>query len=124
VWFWREWCSWIAHCISTVQLSVLVNGTPTGFFSSSRGLRQGDPMSPPLLVIVMEALGIMISTAVTGGLLSGLSMGTRFDIYQLFFADDTLIFSGADPNHLRHLRCFFFLCFEAVSGLKVNLAKS
>jgi hypothetical protein len=67
----------------------------------------------------------MISAAVSGGLLSGFSVGTRvgFDISHLLFADDTLIFSGADPDHLRHLRCLF-LCFEAVSGLKVNLAKS
>jgi hypothetical protein len=35
---------WIRFCISTVRISILVNGTPSGFFSSSRGLRQGDPL--------------------------------------------------------------------------------
>jgi hypothetical protein len=50
-------------------------------------------------------------------------VGTWPNISQLLFADDTLIFSGADPNHLRNLQSLF-LCFEAVSGLKMNLAKS
>jgi hypothetical protein len=37
--------------------------------------------------------------------------------------DDTLIFCGADLDYLHHLRCLF-LCFEVVSGLNINLAKS
>jgi hypothetical protein len=73
--FGGKWCSWIAYCISSVRFSMLVNGSPNGFFSSSHGLRQGDPLSPLLFVFVMEALSRMISAAVSGGLLEGFIVG-------------------------------------------------
>jgi hypothetical protein len=69
------WCSWIAHCISFVRFLVLVNGSPNIFFSSSRGLRQGDPLSPYLFVFLMEALSRMISAAVSRGLLEDFKVG-------------------------------------------------
>jgi hypothetical protein len=120
--FGDKWCSWIAHCISSVRFLVLVNGSPYGFFSSSRGLRQGDPLSPLLFMFVMEALSRMISAAVNGGLLEGFKVGNA-DFSHLLFADDTLIFCSAHSSQLCHLRSLFLL-FEAVSGLKINLAKS
>ena len=42
--FGYKWRRWIWWCISTTKFSVLVNGMPAGFFSSSSGLRQGDPL--------------------------------------------------------------------------------
>jgi hypothetical protein len=44
-------CSWIAYCTSSVRFSILDNGSPNGLFSSSNGLRQGDPLSPLLFVL-------------------------------------------------------------------------
>jgi hypothetical protein len=111
----------------------LVNGCLFGFFSSSRGLRQNDPSLPFLFVIVMEALSIMLSDIVNGGLLSRFSVGSRHfgvvDISHLLFAGDTgfffffFFFCGDKLDHLRFLHALF-LYFEDVSDLKINLAKS
>ena len=43
------------------------NRSPSGFFSSSRGLRQGDPLSPLFFMVVMEALSRILSFTVDSG---------------------------------------------------------
>lgn len=48
--FGEKWGAWIAFCISIVRYSVLVNGKPFEFFSSTRGIQQGDLLSPFLFV--------------------------------------------------------------------------
>lgn len=96
------------------------------FFHSTRGLRQGDPLSPLLLVIVMEALNRMTSALVNNGFVDGFSIRTPdrgiINISHLF-ADDTLIFCEADQNQIRALKALL-LCLEAASRLKVNFDKS
>uniref|UniRef100_A0A2N9IAI6 Reverse transcriptase domain-containing protein n=1 Tax=Fagus sylvatica TaxID=28930 RepID=A0A2N9IAI6_FAGSY len=125
--FSERWRHWIYTCVSTARFSVLVNGRAHGFFSSSRGLRQGDPLSPLLFIIVMEALSRMLSRAVSGGYISGFSVGNstgvELSISHSLFADDTLIFCGADSEQAWYLRGVF-IWFQAISGLKINLSKS
>jgi hypothetical protein len=122
-----KWRRWISYCISTIRYSILINGGLEGFFGSSRGLRQGDSLSPLLFVIIMEALSRMISKAVAGGFLSGFQVGSRdtdsVHVSHLLFADDTLIFSSANPAHIFNLH-LLFTWFEAISGLKINFNKS
>lgn len=69
--FGDRWCQWVKFYVSTVRMFVLVNGSPAGFFSTYRGLRQGNPLSPFLFILVMEAFSRLLSRAVHAGLLHG-----------------------------------------------------
>ncbi|XP_057982289.1 uncharacterized protein LOC131167502 [Malania oleifera] len=123
--FSAKWRRQAFFCISTVRFSILINGTPCGFFESSRGLRQGDPLSPLLFVLVMEAQGRMLKKAVHDGHMSGFGVehieGRALVVSHLLFADDTLIFCDPDLDHILFLRVIL-MWFEAVSGLKINWA--
>jgi hypothetical protein len=125
MWLWEEMVRLdsVLHFYGAV---FLINGSPFGFFSSWRGLRQGDPLSPLLFVVVMKALSRMMSFTVDKRLLSGFLVGSRNNeeiiMSHLLFVDDTLIFCEANCENLLHLWCL--LCFEVVLGLKINLSKS
>ena len=105
----------------------MVNGTLAGFFSSSKGLRQGDPLSPYLFVMGMKVLSVLIRRAMEGGFISGCKIqrgrGRPAHVAHLLFADDTIVFCEAKKEYLTNLSWILFW-FEAASGLRINLAKS
>ena len=99
--------SWIKWCVSTASFSVLFNGSPVGFFQSSRGLRQGDLISPYLFVIGMAALSLLIQLAIDGNYLSGSKVAIKERegkvISHLFYADDTLLFCEPNKDQMNFL---------------------
>ena len=125
--FSSRWMSWIKWCISTASFSVLINGSLACFFPSLRGLRQGDPLSPYLFVIGMEALTCLINRPVEGNYLYGSKIadrrGEELVISRLLYADDMLLFCEADKDQLKFLS-WTLMWFETVSCLRINLNKS
>ena len=121
-----RWCKWIRTCISTVQFFVLLNGSPVDFFGSSRGLRQGDSLSPMLFLILMEVFR-MLRRVEGAGLIHGFKVEDRRgggeSVSHLLFANDTILFCDADVEQILHIR-LLLLSFQAVTGLKVNVLKS
>ncbi|GJU43814.1 RNA-directed DNA polymerase, eukaryota, reverse transcriptase zinc-binding domain protein [Tanacetum coccineum] len=70
-----KWRRWIKMCLHSTRMSVLVNGIPSSEFLIKRGLRQGDPLSPFLFIIVMERLHLALEDAVSSGLIHGAKVG-------------------------------------------------
>ena len=125
--FGHRWINWMKWCCSTTTFSILINGSPSGFFRSSRGSRQGGSLSPYLFLFAMEALSQLLSCARNEGFISGFRVGGRgregLIVSHLLFAYDTLIFCDAEADQLQYLS-WIFMWFEAISGLKVNLSKT
>ncbi|GKE06329.1 cysteine-rich receptor-like protein kinase, partial [Tanacetum coccineum] len=63
-----KWRNWIASCLSSASISVLINGSPSKEFKMERGLRQGDPLSPFLFLLIAEALQVTIVDACNNGI--------------------------------------------------------
>lgn len=59
----RKWVKWIMTCVSSASLSVLLNGSPLKPVKMEKGLRQGDPLSPYLVILVSEALVSLLRKA-------------------------------------------------------------
>jgi hypothetical protein len=73
--FGSKWIRWIHICISMVRFSVLINDTPASFFNSSRGIRQGDPLSPLFFLLEMEVLSRLLKRTEEGGYIRGFQVG-------------------------------------------------
>ena len=121
--FGNKWCAWIRGCLESSMASVLVNGSPTDEFQVQRGLRQGDPLSPFLFILVMEGLHMVIENATLAGRLQGIHVGMEsIAVSHLFYADDA-IFLGEWSNTNIHNIVLLLRCFFLSSGLKINLMK-
>ena len=69
--FSQEWVRWFLSSVTTPSFSVLINGESLELFGVSRGLRQGDPLSPYLFIIMAKGLGRLIKFHVSQNLIQG-----------------------------------------------------
>ncbi|XP_057744851.1 uncharacterized protein LOC130962690 [Arachis stenosperma] len=89
-----------------------------------RGLQQGDPLSPFLLVLVVDVLHRIFGEAVRNGRISPLLVGRdHIELSHLQFADDTILFCSPEEEIVKNYRRIL-RCFELMSGLSINFDKS
>jgi hypothetical protein len=121
--FGDKFITWILSCVTSANMAVLINGVPSNFFKSERGLRQGCPLSPYLFILIMEGLSILLSRSFSEHKISGIKVSKLIKMVHLMFVDDVLLMSLANPEEwLCILEVLQRFCL--VSGLSINLDKS
>lgn len=115
---------WIMKCITTASVSFNINGSCSGYVLPSRGIRQGNPLSPYLFLLVSQSLSSIIKQAATQGTFKGLKICKQaLNITHLFFADDSLFFCKADVQQILEVKRILAI-YGAASGQLVNFEKS
>ena len=112
------------ECISSVTYSLLINGEPFGNIKPSRGIRQGDPLSPYLFLLCFEGFHRMIHKAIEKGEIQGVSIcrnGPK--LTHLFFAGDSLLFCRATTHDCQKV-LEILSNYERLSGQKLIREKT
>ena len=122
--FCREWIEWVMGLVSSPFLSILLNGSPTRVFSPSRGIRQGDPLSSFLFILVAEGLSRLIHSQAGLGRIRGLSFceGMEKQTHQQF-VEDTMLMGHPSFQEVRSFKSCV-AAFAKASGLEVSPEKS
>jgi len=116
--FSRRWTNWISLLLSTASTKIILNGQPGRRICHARGLRQGDPLSPLLFVLVMEPLNALFRLAVNKQVLGPLG-NSNIPERIFLYADDVILFSSIAEQDLVAVGTILSM-FAAASGLHTN----
>ncbi|KAL5567427.1 hypothetical protein UlMin_030591 [Ulmus minor] len=120
----KRWVEKIMKCVSSVSFSFLLNGEVCGSIVPSRGISQGDPLSPFLFLFCSEGLTSLLVKAETDGRLKDLNFESNgISVSHLLFADDNFLFFDANRSNVEVLSGILRL-YCAASGQIVNFDKS
>jgi hypothetical protein len=122
--FHTNWVSLLMKCVRSVTYRIKVNGELTDVIQPQHELRQGDPLSPYLFLIVAEGFSSLLHTAVQQGLIEGIKICPNApSVSHLLFANDSLLLLKADCDNATELQCILNH-YEACSGQVINRENS
>lgn len=123
--FSEKWVGWINSTLSSSTSSVLLNGIPTKLFSCLRGVRQGDPLSPLLFVLVADLLQTIVNKEWQNGVLKqSLSENFGGDYPIIQYADDTLLILPAEARTLFRLKCLLRTFSDSLDCMSNSVSHS
>ena len=100
--FSKAWCKWVRAYVSGTWFLVVINGVLVGFFSSTQAVRQGDPLSLGIFIIMAKSFSRHIQDNQTIGLWKGACIGeTSIFITHTLFVDDTLLFGTSSVSQTK-----------------------
>lgn len=103
--FSRRWINWMMLCVSSVSYSILFQGSTIDPINPSRGLRQGDPLSPYLFLLCVEGLSMSLKSAATDASIQGCRICTGAPaITHLLFVDDSFLFFKANTEQANSIK--------------------
>jgi retron-type reverse transcriptase len=117
-----KWIRWMQMLTTTAKTAILLNGNPGPWIPIKRGLRQGDPLSPLLFIIMVDVLQQIIKKFSCEGLLKHPVVPDQ-PCPVIQYADDTLILIQGDNNQARLLK-EILEAFSTSTGLAINYTKS
>ncbi|KAJ9556565.1 hypothetical protein OSB04_011179 [Centaurea solstitialis] len=118
------WIGWINGIISSARVSVLVNNSPILQFWLEKGVQQGDPLSPFLLIVAMEGLIAAIKESMAIGIFHGIPLRNNGPMLaNLHYADDAIFLGKWEEVNIRNLIAILHW-FHLALGLKINWNKS
>ncbi|GJX71516.1 RNA-directed DNA polymerase, eukaryota [Tanacetum coccineum] len=121
--FGEKWCHWIQNCLRSSRGSIIINGSPTEEFQFYKGLKQGDPLSPFLFLLVMESLHISFQRVVDAGMFKGVTLSPTVQISHMFYADDAIFVGQWNERNIDTI-IHVLECFFHASGMRINMSKS
>jgi hypothetical protein len=114
----------LMQLVTSGQTAISINGEIGPHFRNKRGVRQGDPISPLLFNFIADTLSIILDHASAMGHIKGVVSHLVDDgVTHLQYADDMILLIELDDLAIANLK-FILICFEILSGLKINFTKS
>ncbi|XP_059302254.1 uncharacterized protein LOC132054225 [Lycium ferocissimum] len=114
----------IWRLIANNWYSILFNGKARGFFHSTRGVKQSDPLSPALFILTAEVLSRALNSLYDNSLYVGYGLPKwSANNNHLAYTDDTITFAFAERNSLEMI-IDILRDYEAISGQLINIEKS